>query len=132
MTQNKRTPRKKAYKTMSVSELVACRKELALKIEQIDAVLNEAVEAISATGATRNLKTNYAVRSNSDPAFAERSTNINEVSITREAPTLPPISRTAADQSSGFSIFDAESAAKEQALAEEQYLASIGELKEEL
>lgn len=125
MMQNKKAPRKKAYKNMSVSELVTCRKELALKIEQIDSVLNEAVEAISSAKITPRLKSGYVKMSNqyNDSAFIEKDYVDNaQVVISKEAPILPPVSRTAADQSSGFSIFDAEAAAREQAKAELDYI----------
>jgi hypothetical protein len=125
--QNKKSPRKKAYKFMSVSELVASRKELSAKIEQIDAILNEAVEAVSNIP---RMKNRHITMQNSsiDSAFAPQTYSVNQVPISKEAPVLDPISRTAADQSSGFSIFDAESAAREQARAETEYIQNHKEI----
>lgn len=123
MTDKQKASRKKAYKFMSVSELVTTRKELASKIEQIDVILNQAVQAV---GQTTTLKNRHITMSkqNIDPAFVPANYSVDQVPVSKEAPVLSPIARTAADQSSGFSIFDAESAAKEQAYVEAQYLKS--------
>lgn len=114
--------RKKAYKSMSVSELVATRKELAFKIEQIDGILNQAVEAVGRT--TLAKKQTYNTTLNSDPAFAPNDYrySANQVAVNNQAPQLSPIARNAADQSSGFSIFDAEGAAREESRVELEYL----------
>jgi hypothetical protein len=126
MTEIKKAPRKKSYKNMSVGELVAARKELSTKIEQIDIILNQAVEAVGSLKLSKG--TNVGRRSYaSDPAFVPSlsapSDYLNaQVAISKEAPILSPISRTAADQSSGFSIFDAEAAAREQTMMEEEYI----------
>jgi hypothetical protein len=131
MTEIKKAARKKTYKNMSVGELVAARKELSSKIEQIDSILNQAVEAVGTLKLSTNKtleRTGYKI----DPAFEPAINSSNylnaQVAISKEAPIIPPVSRTAADQSSGFSIFDAEAAAREQALAEEQYLKSQGDV----
>jgi hypothetical protein len=125
MTEIKKATRKKTYKNMSVGELVAARKELSTKIEQIDLILNQAVEAVGSLKLSNNKfinRTSYKT----DPAFAPSTTPSDylnaQVAISKEAPILSPISRTAADQSSGFSIFDAEAAAREQAIMEEEYI----------
>jgi hypothetical protein len=119
----KKTVRKKAYKSMSVSELVAARKELLIKMEEIDSILVKAVEAIN--GVKQISNRNYPT--NSDPAFMPAYNSLtqqNQVAVSTEAPIMAPVNRTAPDQSSGFSIFDAESFAQQQAKAEEEYLAS--------
>lgn len=124
MEKTKRTTRKKAYKSMSVAELVAARKELAVKMEEIDSILGKAVEAISGI---KSLNTSYKYSSSNDPAFRPAYNNItpsNQVSVSTEAPIMAPIAANAPDQSSGFSIFDAESFAQQQAKAEEEYLAN--------
>ena len=119
----KKTVRKKAYKSMSVSELVAARKELLIKMEEIDSILVKAVEAINGVKQINNR--NYST--SSDPAFMpayNSSVPQNQVPVSSEAPIMAPVNRTAPDQSSGFSIFDAESFAQQQAKAEEEYLAN--------
>lgn len=119
----KKTVRKKAYKSMSVAELVAARKELLIKMEEIDCILVKAVEAIN--GVKQINSRNYST--NSDPAFMpayNSSVPQNQVPVSTEAPIMAPVNRTAPDQSSGFSIFDAESFAQQQAKAEEEYLAN--------
>jgi hypothetical protein len=125
MTEIKKAARKKSYKNMSVGELVAARKELSTKIEQIDVILNQAVEAVGSLKLSNNKTVNRGAYK-TDPAFAPSTTPSDylnaQVAISKEAPILSPISRTAADQSSGFSIFDAEAAAREQAMMEEAYI----------
>ncbi len=119
----KKIVRKKAYKSMSVAELVAARKELLIKMEEIDSILVKAVEAINGVKQINNR--NYST--NSDPAFMpayNSSVPQNQVPVSSEAPIMAPVNRTAPDQSSGFSIFDAESFAQQQAKAEEEYLAN--------
>jgi hypothetical protein len=119
----KKTVRKKLYKSMSVSELVTARKELLFKMEEIDSILVKAVEAINGVKPINN----KSYSTNSDPAFMpayNTSVQQNQVPISTEAPIMAPVNRTAPDQSSGFSIFDAESFAQQQAKAEEEYLAN--------
>lgn len=126
MTTVKKAPRKKPYKNMSVSELVAARKELATKMEQIDIILNEAVQAIGNVKNINNVRTNINKQNSyMDPAFAINTSSLEaQVAINTEAPILPMVARNNPDQSSGFSIFNAEAAAQEQAKAEEEYLAN--------
>jgi hypothetical protein len=125
MTNLKKVPRKKSYKTMSVSELVQARKELSGKIEQIDIILNEAVEAVQSIKPTyRNQTSPTSNNSFKDSAFVGTNSNyLNaQVAVSRDAPILPNIPSTSADQSSGFSIFDAETAAREQGMIQQKYL----------
>lgn len=126
--QNKKTPRKKAYKSMSVSELVAARKELAFKIDQIDAIIHEGIEAVGNISTIKNRHVTMQ-KSNIDSAFVPHHYLENQVPVSKEAPILNPISRTAVDQSSGFSIFDAESAAREQSKIETEYIQNHKEIE---
>lgn len=127
MEKVKKVIKKKSYKTMSVSELVNARKELVLKMEEIDSILVKAVEAIQGVKPLMSPKnTNNSYSSGySDPAFRPsiNTQSLNaQVAVSNEAPIMKPADRLAPDQSSGFSIFNAEEYAQEQLKAEEQYL----------
>lgn len=96
---------------MSVTELVKAREELVDKMTQIDEILNQAVQAV---GAVRQQPQPF---NTSRPApvynnpFREKGgqTLSAQVAMAREQPRVNPVSANAPDQSTAFSIFDAES-----------------------
>ena len=130
-TPKKKTTRRKAYKNMSVNELVTARKELAEKITQIDNILAKAVEAVQSAGVRHTASPvtyNRPSIGSYDPAFGSPSNyqpeqNLSaQVAISNEAPIISPRPNNAQDQSSGFTIFDADAHARKQAEADHQYL----------
>lgn len=117
---------------MTVSELVEARKDHMSKVKEIDEVLGEAVKAIGGIQTKLPLAPSPVRQytpgpvpsvSSYDPAFGPPDRGgASTLSVGTEAPVMRPPQRNAADQSSGFTIFDAEAAARQQAEAEEQYL----------
>jgi hypothetical protein len=127
MSEKKMTTRRKAYKNMSVSELVKERAELAEKIQRIDEVLKVAVEAVGIKHTSSQAAYNRTSVSNYDPAFEypenyQQSIGAPQVAIGNQAPIIPPRGGNTPNQDSGFTIFDADSFAREQAKADQQYL----------
>jgi hypothetical protein len=129
----KKTTRRKAYKNMSVSELVKERAELAEKIQKIDEVLGAAVEAVGVKvvdpaikQAVLPIKYNRSSTGGYDPAFGSPDNYKQpvgaQVAIGNEAPIVPPRPNNNPNQDSGFTIFDADSFARKQAEADQQYL----------
>lgn len=123
----KKMTRRKAYKNMSVSELVKERAELAEKIQKIDEVLGVAVEAVGVIHTTPPSTYNRPNVSNSyDPAFGSPGSYQQplgaQVAVSNEAPIMTPTSGNAPNQDSGFTIFDADAFARKQAEADQQYL----------
>ena len=107
MSVNKKMVRRKSYKNMSVSELVKAREDLVNKMTQIDDILNQAVKAV---GFKQNLVNNVYTNSKLDPFKEQGQQGLSaQVAIAREQPTVVPRQSNAADQSTAFSIFDAES-----------------------
>jgi len=132
-TAKKKTTRRKAYRNMSVTELVSARKELAEKIDQIDAILVKAVEAVQNAGVRHTASpvtyNRPAAGGNYDPAFGNpinysqpQQGLAAQVAVSTEAPVLTPRLGNTPDQSSGFTIFDADMHARKQAEADQQYL----------
>jgi len=105
--------KKKSYKTMSVSELVAARKELIEKTYQIDCILNTAAEAVKSSTSSLYSR-NSSLSSSNDSPFQPRYTDKNQVTISTEAPSIPRVAPNSLDQSSGFSVFDADSYVSQQ------------------
>jgi len=134
MTTPKKTTRRKAYKNMSVNELVTARKELVEKMAQIDAILGKAVEAFGAIPANKHSMPTSLLpnaHSNYDPAFGNPSNYQQtqaplgaQVAMSNEAPVMTRPQSNALNQDSGFTIFDADAHARKQAEteAEQQYL----------
>lgn len=124
---------------MSVSELVSTREEYMEKVKEIDTILGEAVKAIGAIAPTSPLQRPSIARPavpitpSYDPAFGPREMPIanDQISIGTEAPIIPQRPGNSPDQSSGFTIFDAEAAARQQAEAEEQYLVDNPQVAEQ-
>lgn len=130
MPVKKTTARRKAYKNMSVAELVKERTELAEKIQKIDEILGAAVNAVGVkvvSPSSISSPVNYRSSLSYDPAFGP-ATNYTQVAsapqvaISNEAPVIPPRSGNTPNQDSGFTIFDADNFARKQAEAEQQYL----------
>ncbi len=131
-TSKKKTTRRKAYRNMSVTELVSARKELAEKIGQIDAILAKAVEAVQNAGVASPVSYNrpsVGPGGGYDPAFGNPNNYgqpqqglAAQVAVSNEAPIMAPRPGNAPDQSSGFTIFDADAHARKQAEADQQYL----------
>lgn len=140
--QKKKSTRRKAYKYMSVSELVTARKELVAKMEQIDTILKEAVQAYSAgvsssmynnnanlySNNTTNNSTSSKVISNSnyDSAFGNPSIyqdtdkNFSKTTgvVSNNVPNNNVVNQranvNAPNQTSSFTIFDAEALARQE------------------
>ena len=115
---------------MSVSELVSTREEYMEKVKEIDTILGEAVKAIGAIAPASPIQRASIARPavpitpSYDPAFGAREMPIanDQISIGTEAPVIPQRPGNSPDQSSSFTIFDAEAVARQQAETEEQYL----------
>lgn len=121
-------PKSKSVKNMSVSELVEARKGYMDKVKEIDEVLGEAAKALGASPVLPYPSpAAVPTRPGSfDPAFGPRDNYQQpvaaQVAVATEAPVVAPRGGNTPDQSSGFTIFDADSFARQQAKADEQYL----------
>lgn len=125
-------PKSKSVKNMSVSELVEARKGYMDKVKDIDEVLGEAAKALGTSPIsplTPPLSVAPASRSrvgSYDPAFGPRDNYEGpvaaQVAVSTEAPVVAPRPNNTPDQSSGFTIFDADAFARKQAEADSQYL----------
>lgn len=128
MNPKKKTVRRKAYKNMSVNELVNARKELSDKINQIDIILSQAVEAVKNTGIKTNPSyNNYNYNKSSyDPAFGNPNNYIPKTNreVLNNASGLNNIG-----QDNTFTYFDVDSYTKNQEQQEQQYLAENPSIK---
>ena len=108
--------RRKSYKNMSVTELVKERKGLVEKIIQIDKILGEAAKAVNSVyQPVNNQEYNTGV-------IPVASNDIQQVSVSSDAPQMQPVTRNSPDQSSGFTLFDTESYVRQQHEAANKYL----------
>jgi len=96
---------------MSVTELVKAREELVEKMTQIDEILGQAVQAVGAVqqSAYKPIVGTLPPAFNSNP-FREQGGRpmAAQVAISQEQPRVTPPAANAPDQSTAFSIFDAE------------------------
>lgn len=106
MTTQKKTTtkRRKAYKNMSVPELVKARQELVEKMQQIDEILNQAVAAVGAVRQSAP-RTEYGYTQTTQQALSAQVANRNPSGLM----TTSVGQGLQDNQSTAFSIFDAES-----------------------
>jgi len=105
-TQKKKTTRRKAYKNMSVPELVKARQELVEKMQQIDEILNQAVAAVGAVRQSSGRQGYYPQQTQTpQQALSAQVANRNSNGL-----MTPSVGQGLKDnQTTAFSIFDAES-----------------------
>lgn len=95
---------------MSVTELVKAREELVEKMTQIDEILNQAVAAVGAVRQQQVPRPMAPMYNSNDPFREQGGQALSaQVAMSREQPRVAPVANNAPDQSTAFSIFDAES-----------------------
>lgn len=107
----KRVIRRKSYKHMSVHELVKAREDLTIQINEIDDILQLAVKAI-------NVKVNHSLTSFKSNNFNDSAFSYQDKYIQTSVDSTPPqrpIDPTATNVMSDFSVFDADSWARQEA-----------------
>ncbi len=129
MTTQKKQTRRKAYKYMSVSELVKARAELADKMKEIDNILKLAVEAYG-TNTSNNLRTTPSRNFNNFPGQAYPNVNDASIGVSSQPPAITP-NPVGKNIESAFSLFDTDSWVKQQnQLAEQQQVQSEYDVNE--
>lgn len=123
--------KRKSYKTMSVAELLKERTELNSKLQEIDEILMQAAKVVNNVTSIKNNSMSYNNYFTNN-AFKESDNVINsEPTMSME----PPVLSNAVDPAnhmSAFSVFDAETYARQQYVAEEESVTEELELSEDL